>query len=778
MDTAVPPANYDGATADLPVSKHQKLRTFVRENDALLVYCLTCISALFLPSACALVVFTTGVATTLLVFPRRGATLALLCGVLVSCAHFYRYEDTQIPSSCFDTPIQVEGVIVSFPQRHGGVGESHYLSFDFDIREATPRKCGSRTKVRAYAHYKDVAPALKIGDLITGEIGLRPTGSLWNRGHLPSNIHALANKTSALASISEIRSIESGSSYSGDLRYRLSRAIANSVKYAKAERLLQGLLLGRQEALHPEDWLLLREFGIVHVLVVSGVHVSLVALWIQYLVKLPRRLFLLRHDTGFGWLNLTTISLVASGYVLLTGASLPAQRALLMMGTAYFMRILFWRVSSMSSVVAAAAVLITINPWSALTPGFWLSVLLTGVIVVETADAPSRPILGWVRLTCILSVASSLLTVFFFNQFSTAALVSNLLIAPFFTVVVLPVGLLGLAITELNFEVGGWLLTGIAVLVNELLSLMGVANTISGLGRLESVYFHSGIIFIVAVAALGGALPKKLRTPVILLLPFFVSGSSYPSHSAEMVIADVGQGTMVLFTTGDYQILYDTGGVNGSGIAIAEREVIPWLKSRGMGEIDLLVVSHGDLDHSGGLSAVREHFDIKDHWGFGGEPCVTGRELSFFPGLTVSTIAGSGVGSANTNADSCVVFIEYHGQRILLAGDIPSSTELELIASRSLPPQIDILVAAHHGSATSSSQTFIDKVNPRHTVFTTQRANRFNHPHASVLRRFLNTETTLWDTAKDGAVTFKLTRSNGVSANAMRSVSSPYWSQF
>ena len=742
------------------------------------MYCLTCISALFLPSACSLALFTAVGATTFLVFPRHRTTLALLCGVLVSCAHFFRYEGTKIPSGCFETPLEVAGVIASFPQRREGVGDSHYLSFDFEIRESIPHECGSGTKVRAYAHYEGQAPAFKIGDSITVQVRFRPLGSLWNRGHLPSNVHALASKTAALASVTEIRSIESGSSYFADLRYRLSQSITHFVKYPEAERLLQGLLLGRQEALHPEDWLLLREFGIVHVLVVSGVHVSLVVLWMQNLLKIPRRLFLLRHDRGLGWLNLAAISLVASGYVLLTGASLPAQRALIMMSTAYFMRILFWRVSSLSSVVAAAAVLITINPWCALTPGFWLSVLLTGVIIVETANAPPRRFLGWVRLSCVLTVASSLLTVFFFNQFSTSALVSNLLIAPFFTVVVLPVGLLGLAITELNFELGGWLLTGIAVLTNQLIQLVTAANALGGLGQLAFLYFHPGSIFIIAVAVLGNTLPKKLATPIILLFPFFISGSSYPSHSAEIVIADVGQGTMVFFNTGDYQILYDTGGVNGYGIAIAEREVIPWLKSRGMGEIDLLVVSHGDLDHSGGLSAVREHFDIKDHWGFGGEPCVTGRQLSFLPGFTVSTIAGTGIGLANTNADSCVVFIEYHVQRILLAGDIPSSTELELIASRSVPPQIDILVAAHHGSATSSSQTFIDKVNPRHTVFTTQRANRFNHPHASVLRRFLNTETTLWDTAKDGAVRFKLTCSNGVSANAMRSVSSPYWAQF
>ena len=703
--------------------------------------------------------------------------MALLCGVLVSCAHFFHYEGAKIPSGCFETPLEVAGVIVSFPQRREGVGDSHYLSFDFEIRESIPHECGSGTKVRAYAHYEGQAPAFKIGDSITVQIRLRPLGSLWNRGHLPSNVHALASKTAALASVTEIRSIEPGSSYFADLRYRLSQSITHFVKYPEAERLLQGLLLGRQGALHPEDWLLLREFGIVHVLVVSGVHVSLVVLWMQNLLKLPRRLFLLRHDRGLGWLNLAAISLVASGYVLLTGA-LPAQRALIMMSTAYFMRILFWRVSSLSSVVAAAAVLITINPWSALTPGFWLSVLLTGAIIVATANAPPRRFLGWVKLSCVLTVASSLLTVFFFNQFSTAALVSNLLIAPFFTVVVLPVGLLGLAITEAHLELGGWLLTGIATLVNELLSLMVVANTITGLGRLESVYVHSGIILYLAIAAMAGTLPKKLSTPIILLLPFSMSGSNHLTNAAEMVVSDVGQGTMVLFSSDDYHLLYDTGGLTGSGLSIAEREVIPWLKSRGISEIDLLVVSHGDLDHSGGLSAIRQHFDIKDHWGFDGAPCAMGRKLPLSRAFSVSVMTGTGQSIANTNADSCVVLIEYHGQRILLAGDIPTSIELELIASGKLPPKVDILVAAHHGSATSGSQTFIDKVDPAHTVFTTKRANRFNHPHDSVLRRFLNTETKLWDTAQDGAVTFKSMGSRTFSASGMRSANSPYWAQF
>ena len=715
-----------------------------------------------------------------MIFPRRRITLALLCGLIVSYAQFYHYEKIRIPYGCFDTPLQASGAIVSFPKRYEGVGDSSYLSFDLRIRQSMPGKCASGRKVRAYANYEGVAPTLKIGDSITGQVRLRPLGSLWNRGNLPSNVYALANKTSAIASVTDIWSIESGSgsSYFSALRYRLSQSIKQFVKYAEAERLLQGLLLGRQGALHPEDWLFLREFGIVHVLVVSGVHVSLVVFWMHYLLKLPRRLFLLRNDTGPSWIHLIAISLVALGYVLLTGGSLPAQRALLMMSITYFMRILFWRISSLSSVLAAASILITINPWSALTPGFWLSVLLTGIIISETTDSRPIRILGWLRLTFVLTVASSILSVFFFNQLSTAALVSNLLIVPIFTVVVLPVGLVGLVITEVNRELGGWLLSVIAVLVNQLMSLMAAANALSGLGRLESVYVHSGVIFIAAVAVLGSMLPKKLARLIVLLLPLSVSGSSHLSRAAEFVITDVGQGTMVLVASGDYHLLYDTGGVSGSGISIAEREVIPWLKSRGISEIDLLVVSHGDLDHSGGMSAVGKHFFIKDHWGFGGAPCVTGRELSFSTGLSLTVMSGTGQDLADTNADSCVVLIEYHGQRVLLAGDIPISTELELIASRSLPPQIDILIAAHHGSATSSSQSVIDRLDPTHSVFTTKRANRFNHPHSSVVRRFRDVDTKLWDTAQDGAVTFKMSVSVGILARGMRTGYAPYWAQF
>jgi len=753
------------------------LRIFARENDALLVYCLVCIVALALPSSAAFGIVGGIVAAVVLLVPLSKLTMAVFMGLVVSVGHYVHYEVSQMPGNCFETVIGATGIIESFPESHEGVGESPYLSFDLAIRQSLPTECGSRKTIRAYAAYENEVAALKIGDLIKGDFRLRRPASLWNRGTLPTNVHALASGRAALASVIEITSIEHEASSLSALRYRLSQSINRHAEQQGAERLLQGLLIGRQDALHPEDWSFLREFGIVHVLVVSGVHVSLVALWIQWLVSLPRRFLLAPYDRGPGWVNMAVVSLLSWGYVLLTGASLPAQRAFLMMGMTRCMRILCWRVSPLSSVVASAAVLITLNPWSALTSGFWLSVLLTGVIIVETEKGSGSRSFGWIRLTFVLTLASSILSVFFFHQFSYAALLSNLAITPIFTAAVLPMGLLGLAVSEANSELGGWLLSLVASLVDELIALLITAGAWSGLGHLASGYIHVGSLLLVVATLSARVLPKKAAVTVILLFPVFLSSSSELRDMAEVVAVDVGQGTMVLVVSDDYTLVYDTGGVGGSGTSIAEREVIPWLKSRGISVVDLLIVSHGDLDHSGGLSAVREHFRIAAHWGFGGEPCSAGRELSPSPDLTISVLMGTGHKLLGTNADSCVVLVEAHHQRTLLTGDIPIAAELELIASGSLPDRVDILFAAHHGSATSSSQSFIDKLDPTHTVFTTKRANRFNHPHSVVVSRFQRAGSVLWDTARDGAVTFKLEPSVGVTANGMRTGYSPYWAQ-
>jgi competence protein ComEC len=655
-------------------------------------------------------------------------TIAICVGLLVSAAHAYHYKHSRLPSSCFDHPIQASGTVVSFVEQYQGAGDVPYLTFDLVIRRLSADDCGVGNTVRAFVSTSPGTPMFKLGDSITVKLRLRPVASLWNRAQLPRNILSVARGIDATASISAVQQIEHDAMTLNTIRHNLSELLTEHSGAGDAERVLQGLLLGRKSAMTQDDWALLRGTGIVHVFIVSGVHVSLFALWAQWLFSLPRRLALYPRDSGPSVFHALAVCALTGGYVLLTGASLPAQRAFIMMGFATLMRVTLWPINPLSAVVLAAAILITFNPFSALTPGFWLSVVLTGVILVETDRVAMTKIGSWFRLTSIMTLVSSLLGIVFFNQFSLIALLGNLLIAPIFTLVVLPAGLLGMVLGGVFGERAGWVIGGVADLVSKVLSIVKEVIPQNVEDILLFVYVHPGIWVLVALIGAASLVRSARVVVAILVVPVCLVGSTHFNPATEVVITDVGQGTMGVLFHGDFTLVYDTGPAYGSGASAAEREVIPWLKARGVRRIDLLVVSHSDLDHSGGLTALRQHFEIERHWGFGGERCVAGRSLRVTHSLFARVMMGTGQSTTAPNADSCVLLVEADGATILFPGDIPARAELHLIASGSLPAQIDILVAPHHGSDTSSSQTFIDRVNPEHTVFTTKRANRFNHP--------------------------------------------------
>lgn len=741
------------------------------------MYGLVCVVALFSPSN-GFYGVTLGIA--LCMAWRRIATriiIAVCVGLLVSAAHAYHYKHSRLPSTCFDHSIQASGTVVSFVEQHQGAGEIPYLTFDLAVRWLAADECGVGNTVRAFVSTSLDAPIFKLGDSITVKLRLRPMSSIWNRAQFPRNILSLARGIDATASISDFQHIEDDETTLITIRHNLSELITENSGAADAERVLQGLLLGRKSAMTQDDWALLRGTGIVHVLIVSGVHVSLFALWAQWLLSLPRRFALYPRDSGPSVFYALAVCAVTGGYVLLTGASLPAQRAFTMMSLVTLMRATLWPVNPLSAVVLAAAILITINPFSALTPGFWLSVVLTAVILVETERVAMTQIGSWFRLTSIMTLVSSLLSIVFFNQFSPIALLGNLVIAPIFTLVILPSGLLGVLLGGVFGERAGWLIESVADLVSAVLSTVKEVIPQNADDLLLFIYVHPGIWVLLALIGLASLLRSARAFMAILVVPLCLVGSTHSQPATEVVIADVGQGTMGVLFHGDFTFVYDTGPSHGSGDSVAERDVIPWLKARGVRRIDLLVVSHRDLDHSGGLAALRQHFEIERHWGFGGERCVAGRSLRVADSLYAQVMMGTGQSTTTPNADSCVLFVEAHGATMLFPGDIPARSELHLIASGSLPEQIDILVAAHHGSDTSSSQTFIDRVDPEHIVFTTKRANRFNHPSPWVLGRYQVSGGALWDTARHGAISFRKPPARNLSATAMRIGYLPYWAK-
>ena len=707
---------------------------------------------------------------------QRRVSFAVCSGLLVGMFHYVDVTGSQLAHECLQDEIKIRAEVVAFPTVIKAPHSDRLNLLSLKVLDVDSVHCAGISRISAMypANPTEVVPQL--GDLIEARVRLKRNDTRWSQGGLPGNVRSLSSSLDARASIREFAVVNPASMLStATLRSNLSRTVEGSATSEISRRLLLALLLGRQDVLSPLDWDLLRRFSLTHVFVVSGLHVSLVAVWMAFLLSLPRRLFCLADDRGDLLNAFVGVSVATIFYVTLTGSSLPAQRALWMTLLGFFARAILWRCDSASVLCVAAAVLIALNPWSALTPGFWLSVVLTGFILRELNRPNPNSFWGWLRLNVVLALTSSFLSVIFFQQFSLAAVPANLVLVPLLTNLILPLGLFALIIQGISADLASFLMSVCSGFLDVFLVGVSAVDVQSGAWFMTSVWLHAGILALLSCAALCTLLAAKARLWVSLLLLITLAGSSSEDARFRLEFADVGQATLVIARISDVVMVYDTGGVSWSGSVGFEHDVLGRLKTLGIREVDLLVVSHGDLDHAGGLSSLRSNFSVKTHLGFDGQPCRVGQEIVLGKFLVVSMLSGTGHNTVDTNADSCVVGLTVHGRQIIMPGDIPAAIEMSLIANQQISPPVDVLLAPHHGSNSSSSPSFIDSLSPEDVVFTTKLENQFGHPHPSVLSRYQRRGSQLWDTGVFGGISVIVRPGSQLTIKPQRHTFSPYW---
>jgi competence protein ComEC len=264
----------------------------------------------------------------------------------------------------------------------------------------------------------------------------------------------------------------------------------------------------------------------------------------------------------------------------------------------------------------------------------------------------------------------------------------------------------------------------------------------------------------------------------ILLAPSFAQrGAPLPSPDGLLRVAflDVGQGDATLVRLpGGRALLVDAAGAPGSSFDAGERVVAPALRALGVRRIDTLVLTHGDPDHIGGAASVLRRFAPRSIWeGVPVPPNAALRELAALAaGRTAvwRTVQAGDVERIDgvdlrvwhppppdwerqrvRNDDSVVLELRHGDVSILLTGDIEREAERRLAPRLSLAP-IVLLKAPHHGSATSSSEPFIQAARPRAVVFSAGRRNPFGHPHPTVVERYRALGVEIFRTDVDGAV--------------------------
>lgn len=533
---------------------------------------------------------------------------------------------------------------------------------------------------------------------------------------------------------------------------------------------IAALVLGDQAAIEQTDWLIFRKAGVAHLMSISGLHITMFAWLAMRLLALVWR----QSTRLCRWWPAPQAALfgglvLAFAYALFSGWEVPAQRTVLMLGVVSALRGLGLRWPWPQVWLLACAVVVMVDPWALLQAGFWLSFVAVGILFAsgpgpaQQAHVGSLTYLGrMVREQALIGLALAPLSLLLFGQFSLIGFVANLVAIPWVTLLVTPLSMLGVLWAPL------WAMAAGAVdLLVSLLSAF-TAWPWALFSRAQAP------IVLGVLAVLGGAfvalrLPWSMRALALLpLLPvMFWQPRPVPMGEFELIAADIGQGNAVLVRTQHHALLYDTGASFGPDHDAGQAILLPLMRALAL-ELDRVVLSHQDSDHTGGAAAVLLAHDKADAWGSVDtdhplqrvrqiQPCGLGQRWQW-DGVTFEFLwpqQGEPPNKAKPNSRSCVLRIASAQASVLLTGDIEKKQERQLLDGHKTSLRADVLLVPHHGSKTSSSDAFLDAVAPTTALLQAGYRNRYGHPAPEVSQRYLARGIDFRSTVACGAITWQ-----------------------
>jgi competence protein ComEC len=555
-------------------------------------------------------------------------------------------------------------------------------------------------------------------------------------------------------------------------RTRWRQRILAGVPDERVSGMVRGLTIGEQGAISRADWDALRLTGTAHLAAISGLHITMMGAMCGGLLGwLWRRSIVLMRwcpaPTVARWGTLAGAVL----YALLAGWGVPAQRTVWMLVVVVLLRSTGRRWPWPLTLLLAAVVVTALDPWALVSVGFWLSFVAVGVLMWGGADPAVQPGPGrlaqWrhaavelARTQRLATVGLAPLSLVFFQAVSVLGLAVNLVCIPWFTAVLTPLAMLGL-VNEVFWR------PLMALMLWTLDSLHAVSLWPWGQWQVPTVSTWAA-----ALAVLGGAwllAPFQWRWrlwAVPLLLPLVWSTSlsqTLPPPALgelEVMAADVGQGSAVLLRTARHSLLFDTGPISRSGDDAGRRVLLGLLRAAGVHGLDVLLLSHGDADHTGGAATVLKLLPVQalrssltfddplrrtpDAWGHLPEhmPCEAGQAwnwdgVHFEVIYPYEAVRAEGE-TRRDNEMSCVLRVRAHGRQVLVTGDIEAAQEAELVARQGRESLAsEVLLVPHHGSKTSSTLPFLQAVQPKVAVVQVGARNAYGHPHPKVMARYV-----------------------------------------
>jgi competence protein ComEC len=735
-----------------------------------------------------------------------GGVLLMLTSAVVGFGYaHWRAESrlaVELPVAWEGCDVEVIGVIASLPSLN-----ERGSRFEFDIEKVLTEDAivPPHVSLNWYAEQlrktdeKRSPPTLKPGERWQLTVRLRrPHGTANPHGYdyeayaLEQNIRATGYVRFRAENVKRADFV-AGFGYRVDrlrlvIRERMNTALAD-MPYGGT---LVALAIGEQSAIPQEQWRTFWRTGVGHLISISGLHITMVAsiaYWLAFRlwVRVPRLVLRIPAQRAAVIAGVFT----ALAYSLIAGFSVPTQRTLFMLTT---VAIALWmgRTSSASRILAVALLVVLVrDPWAVLAPGFWLSFGAVAAIFFVTAHRTGK--ISSVRGAVLTQVAVTLgllpMTLAMFQEVSIISPIANAFAIPLVSLVVVPLTLVG---AVLPFD-------GVLWLAHEMMSWCYAA--LNWLASAPNAVWqsHAPPLWAVVLALFGcawlmlprGAVPRVLG--LVFCLPMFVITPNAPQPGEVwLTLLDVGQGLATVIRTSTHTMVYDTGPRYNPDSDSGNRVIVPYLRGEGLRELDALVVTHDDEDHTGGAQSIiaarnpkwiltsvdndRDVFeganeilrcDTRDRWNWDGvEFAVIHPEKEHY-----------NEDSRKTNNLGCAMKITAPGGTILMTADIERKSELEILARDAELLKADVLVIPHHGSKTSSSDEFLDAIAPKLALLPVGYRNRFRHPNPDVMTRYAERGIKVLRTDELGAITLKFGVRANVSpqATSYRQAHRRYW---
>ncbi|MGK0305741.1 MAG: competence protein ComEC [Gammaproteobacteria bacterium] len=552
---------------------------------------------------------------------------------------------------------------------------------------------------------------------------------------------------------------------------------------------LAAVTFGYRGLLQQEDWHLVQKTGVAHLIAISGLHLALVASVSYVLIAwagggLISRFYSLHH------INLHNVAMLLTlfttlAYSALAGFGLPTLRAWLML---FLFSVLFlWNkhLGARRLILLGLTGFVFLFPLSIFGLSFWLSFSAVTIICfifwrwpVKQANFSLTAIFsGMVKVQLCLTVLMLPLVAWQFSYVSTVSPLVNLIAVPVVTMVLVPICLVAVICLAFSPDWAFELFSYADLILSYGLTFLNFALKIKA-SYFNIPTFPAAVWFFVFLFVLGCCLPSfwlNKKYLFLLLLPLASHLLSPKINTWQLDVLDVGHGLAVLISKNKHAIIYDVGASYPSGFNMADSVLLPILQARGFSKVDVVFISHKDNDHAGSLPQLLKGIEVSQ--------VITNQDKCqqdfaiIWQGLSIKALWPDNALKYNDNNGSCVIKVSDQYHSILLPGDINKSIEKQLVGLYPKQLKSDILVAAHHGSNTSSSAEFIQTVGAKYVIFSQGFMNRWRFPRQEVVDRYQTYNPILFSTSHSGQVSFQIeyNSTKPIIPKTFRQDIYPYW---